>query len=203
MRIKVTIFLTILMSFFISSISNASENPTNLSDNSKNVLIAQADENDSNFGQRGHFQKGKVKKFKKFEKFRQRKLLELLELNDNQKEKLLPMMEKIRNECHQLITDKIGLTDNLSAELKQSNPDNLKVNEYVNKILMLNEKHERIRNKFLQDVKQFLTPVQVGKLIIFEERFRQRAMEKIFDSHRRMEFRPDSGGTERGLNKQK
>ena len=201
MKIKVTIFLIILMSFFISLISNASENSTNLSDNSENVLIAQADENGPNFEQRGHFQKGEGKKFKRFEKFRQRKLLELLELNDNQKEKLLPMMEKIRNEGHQLMADKIELTDNLSAELKDSNPDEIKINEYVNKILVLNEKHERMRNKFLQDVKQFLTPVQLGKLIIFEERFRQRAMEKIFDSHRRMEFGPDSGRIKRERNR--
>ena len=127
--------------------------------------------------------------------------MELLELNDNQKEKLLPMMEKIRNEGHQLMADKIELTDNLSAELKDSNPDEIKINEYVNKILVLNEKHERMRNKFLQDVKQFLTPVQLGKLIIFEERFRQRAMEKIFDSHRRMEFGPDSGRIKRERNR--
>ncbi|MEA1980917.1 MAG: hypothetical protein U9N54_08085 [candidate division Zixibacteria bacterium] len=201
MRIKVTMFLTILIAFFISLISNASEYRTNLSDDSENVLIAQADGNDLDMGYRGRPQKAKGKKFRRYEKFRQRKLLELLELNDNQKDKLLPMMEKIRNEGHQLMDEKIELIDNLSKELIQSNPDDLKINEHINKILVLNEKHERIRNKLLQNVKQLLSPVQVGKLIIFEERFHQRAMEKIFDSHRRMEFRPDSGRIKRERNR--
>ena len=201
MRIKVTMFLTILIAFFISLISNASENQTNLSDDSKNILIVQADGNGLDMGHRARPQKAKGKKFRRYEKFRQRKLLELLELNDNQKDNLLPMMEKIRNEGYQLMDEKIELIDNLSEELIQSNPDDLKINEYINKILVLNEKHERIRNKLLQNVKQFLTPIQVGKLIIFEERFRQRAMEKIFDSHRRMEFRPDSGRIKRERNR--
>ena len=164
-------------------------------------MIAQTDENGPNFEQRGHFQKGERKKFKRFEKFRQRKLLELLELNDNQKEKLLPMMEKIRNEGHQLMADKIELIDNLSIELKENNPDDLKINEYINEILVLNEKHERMRNKVLRDARQFLTPVQLGKLIIFEERFRQHAMEKIFDSHRRIELRHESKIIKHGRNR--
>lgn len=201
MRIKAITFIIILISFFMSQMPSGAECPANNLDNFENLLLAQVDDAEPPFGPRGQFQKGKGKNFKRFEKFRQRKLMELLELNDDQKEKLQPMMEKMRNHGHQLISDKIELTDNLTAELKQKSPDELKINEYINKILVLNEKHERMRSKLHSNVKQFLTPVQYGKLIIFEERFHQRAMEKVFDEHRRMEFKPDSGNTKRGRNK--
>lgn len=193
MKIKSNTFIILLISIFISQFSFGSECQLNQIEKHENILMAQTDDSSPHFGRRGQFPKGKGPNFKRFEKFRQRKLLELLELNDSQIEKFKPIMQKLLNDGHQLINDKIDVTDSLTAELKQDNPDDQKIIEYINKILRLNEKHEQMRTKLHLDVKLFLTPVQLGRLIIFEERFHKRAMEKVFDEHRRMGFGPGSG----------
>lgn len=198
MKIKNITFIIILVSFFITQLSFGSENKSAQTDNPENIIIAQTDDSDTNFKQRDDAPRRKGKKHKRFEKFRQRKLLELLELSDNQKDKLLPLMEKIRYDGHELIIDKTALTEKLTIELKQNKPDDLKINDYIDKIIKLSEKHEQLKNKLLLEVKQFLTPVQLGKMIIFEERFHKRAMENLFGERRRVWFGPDSDSSRHG-----
>ncbi len=153
-------------------------------------MFAQNDSDaDSNFqffrgpGPGRDFDKMKMR-HRKFDQMRKKKLFEFLKLTDEQKEKFIPEMEEVRSSRQKTIQEKIYLTDSLAHELKKSNSNETKVTDFTERIRILDNKQFEIKNNFLNEVSGFLDPIQVGKLIVFEQRFEMRAVEELFDLKR-------------------
>jgi Spy/CpxP family protein refolding chaperone len=101
------------------------------------------------------------------------KIAEELDLTDNQTDKFFPLfrnfeteVEKIRDENDELIQKLGGL---IAAD-----EDGKKIEEAVAKIEQNDSKILQLRSKFRQDASKILTPVQIGKLAIFQHEFPRR-----------------------------
>jgi Spy/CpxP family protein refolding chaperone len=119
------------------------------------------------------------KREKSLENLRLLKLLEILELNDEQNDRFIAAFSSFRNKLRN-IHDSVQLEiENVIEILHGDLPDEEKIMQTVDRVQELQRRRWEAADYFHDKVKTILTPVQLGKLLAFEERFEREMMKEL------------------------
>ena len=116
---------------------------------------------------------------KNLENLRLLKLLEVLELNDDQNDKFISAFSKFRNESKDIDEGIENEVTALAEYLRSENIEDKVVMEKVRVIEKLKTDRENARADFYEEVKDILTAQQLGKMIVFQERFERELLETV------------------------
>jgi len=149
--------------------------------------MAQADMDDSPMTEpSGRF--GRAKKYymdamnqqrKHLEQFRLLKLLELLDLGEDKEIAFLTAFKGMRKDLGEVQEQRKQLIEELVGSLKEEKVDREQVDRAVKNLLNLDQEKNKIMENFLQKAREFLDPEQMGKFIVFQERFEFELLEKM------------------------
>lgn len=113
------------------------------------------------------------------EQLRMLKMLEVLNLDEDQELEFLTEFRNVRDEHRKLNLQKESLIDSLSLVLEQGDPEDNVINSLVDRILGVERQRGEIMKAFIDKTKSLLRPQQVGRLIIFTERFERELLEQV------------------------
>ncbi len=116
---------------------------------------------------------------KNLENLRMLKLLETLELNDDQDTKFIAAFTSFRKDIRQISDDIRSEVDSLAEILKQPAPGEDEIGNQISQIEKMKIQRENIIVDFHKEISNILTPVQLGKLVIFEEHFDRELIESV------------------------
>ncbi len=119
------------------------------------------------------------------------KLLETLDLNDEQNDRFIAAFSKFRRESRESFDLLQAHVDTLVNLLNSETPDDKVILKEVAEIERLKDYQLSLRKKMHDEVAEFLTPVQIGKLVVFDERFERELLEKVRGFRR--QSHPDEG----------
>lgn len=151
--------------------------------------MAQADMDDSpmtgpggRFGQaRRHYMDSMDQQRKHLEQFRLLKLLELLDLDEDKEIAFLTTFKGMRKDLGEVQEQRLQLIEELVAALKEEKIEQAQVDRSVQNLLKLDLEKNNIMENFLKEARAFLNPEQMGKFIVFQERFEFQLLEKLKD----------------------
>ncbi len=116
---------------------------------------------------------------KNLENLRMLKLLETLELNDEQDTKFITAFTSFRKDIRQISEDIRSEVDSLAEIVKQPTPPENEIMTQILKIEKMKMQRDNIVVDFHKEISNILTPVQLGKLVIFEEHFDRELIESV------------------------
>ena len=153
----------------------------------KSLQLAQLDERPERgeYGEgRGrrfdHSRKGLRHKFgKHIEQFRILKLLELLDLREDQEIEFITAFHSMRRERRQLHEKRISLVDELADGLRTETVPDMEINRLIREISKLGNQQDRVMEDFLSEAQKILAPSQLGRFIVFHERFEFELLEAV------------------------
>jgi Spy/CpxP family protein refolding chaperone len=119
------------------------------------------------------------KRQKNLENLRMLKLLELLDLSDEQSPKFIELFVGFRKDTRQIDEEIQKEIESLGGLLKTDNPPDDEIREKIRKIDILKADREDVVKKFHDDALNILTVVQMGRMVVFEERFELELIERI------------------------
>jgi len=121
----------------------------------------------------------RMKHRKYLEQIRILKMLELLDLREDQEVGFLTAFNAMRQK-HRDIDEQINrLLDTLSAELRDRNAVELRINSLVDRDLALERDKHQVAMDFVEQARIMLTPEQLGRFVIFQKRFEAELLERI------------------------
>lgn len=123
---------------------------------------------------------------KHIEQLRLLKLLEVLDLNEDQEPKFLVAFKGMRKTMRELDERKGAVVEKLSTELKGAKPDDRRINGLVDSVLEIERTKRQAMQTFVETSRGILTPVQVGRLLVFTERFEYELLERVREFRERM-----------------
>lgn len=127
---------------------------------------------------------------KHIEQLRLLKLLEVLDLSEDQEPQFLMAFKGMRKAMRNLDESKQTIISRLSKELKAEKPNTRQINNLVDSVLMIEARKRESMQKFVESSRVILTPLQVGRLLVFTERFEFELLERV----REFRGRPRPGG---------
>lgn len=113
-------------------------------------------------------------------------LTETVGLTAEQSEKFFPIYNEHQKAHEKLMNDRKDIIEKLSGLAEKENPSEKEVRKAIDELTALDSRLAGLRAEFLKDVSGVLSIKQVAKLLVFEERFRQRLQENIRDIRRGM-----------------
>jgi Spy/CpxP family protein refolding chaperone len=116
---------------------------------------------------------------KNFENFRLLKLLEILDLSEDQTGRFVAEFSLFRKENRNLgerLDEQVQL---LAENLKTKEPDDEEILKIIDGIDRIRILREEARKEFYEKSKAILTPVQIGKLLVFENRFEREVLRTV------------------------
>ena len=111
-----------------------------------------------------------------FERLRMAKLAELLQLKEDQKEPFIEAFRKMRSRQRQIEQQRKQLLDELSQMLKSDRIDEKGLVAKTDQLVALERDRFAVMDNLFQAARTILTPVQVAKMALFQERFEAAAM---------------------------
>ena len=105
-------------------------------------------------------------------------------LSPEQSKEFFPIYSKFQNDHEKIDERRRGIIDRLeelSADDQASDND---IKSALSELTAAESEFAQLRNKFIKDVSSVLTTKQVAKLVVFEDRFRQRLQDNIRDIRR-------------------
>ncbi|NOY89150.1 MAG: hypothetical protein GXO93_07155 [FCB group bacterium] len=121
---------------------------------------------------------------KHLERFRMEKLLELLNLDKKSEKIFVNMFRQHRQEQRKLKRKRITIINDLADTLKFNSSNVPAIKNMLIKINALDKQKFELRQQFLNRIKTVLTPQQLGKLYVFQDRFEFEILEKMNKLHR-------------------
>ncbi len=133
-----------------------------------------------------------------FEQFRLMKMLELLDLTDDQEAPFLTAYHDMRKQNDKLDADKRVAIGQLSRALKARKPETKDINDLIDQLVSIEQQKREASLHFLDAARKILSPEQVGRLVLFVERFDSTVSQRLQAMRQRargmgMRPRPDSG----------
>lgn len=124
-------------------------------------------------------QQGRHRFGKHIEQFRILKLLELLDLREDQELEFITAFHSMRRERRQLHEKRISLVEELADGLRTETVPDMEINRLIREISKLGNQQERVMEDFLGEAQKILTPSQLGRFIVFHERFEFELLEAV------------------------
>ena len=113
------------------------------------------------------------------EQLRMLKMLELLDLNDDQEVEFLTAFKNVRQQSRDLESQAGELLKQLSDGIESGTLGEGEIYSLVDRLTELQENRRRLEDGFLAKAREILTPVQLGKFVIFERRFEAEMLERL------------------------
>jgi len=122
---------------------------------------------------------------KNLENLRILKLLELLQLDEEQNTKFISAFVSFRKEAKEITAEIEIEVDSLIDILQQTEPPKENIISQISKIEDKKIQREKLVRDFHKEVASILTPVQLGKMVVFEEHFERELIESVRGFHNR------------------
>jgi len=107
------------------------------------------------------------------------KMLEFLDLTEEQNTKFISVFVAFRKNDRQISEEIPKKIDQLADLLKQEKPAESEIREMIAGIDSLRDKKLQIIKNFHTDIAAFLTPIQLGKSMVFEDRFERELISNV------------------------
>jgi Spy/CpxP family protein refolding chaperone len=127
---------------------------------------------------------------KNLENLRMLKLMELLDLNDEQSAKFIAEFVSFRKETREINEEIEQEVEALSELLKAENPADDEIAAGLARIDDLRLKRENAMKEFHKKAADILTTVQLGKMVVFQERFERELIETMRNLRERHSMPP-------------
>jgi Spy/CpxP family protein refolding chaperone len=121
---------------------------------------------------------------KHIEQFRMLKLLEFLDLSEDQE---IPFLTRYRalNDAHDsLQLQRMTYIEQLAKMVEKKNPPEDRINELITRVRDTEKQKFDIDQDFLNDVRGILTPEQLAKLVVFQDRFEFEMLRQVREFQR-------------------
>lgn len=144
----------------------------------------------------GHFGMGFGKEFddeqsRTLENLRLLKLLEFLEMDDDQSPQFILAFSNFRKDARQLHDEIKVKVEELAAALKADKPSDTQINSLIKQIDEMMIGHVKIAQEFHRKAAGILTPVQMGRMVVFENRFEKELIDTVRGFRGGMKNRPE------------
>ncbi|PWB73787.1 hypothetical protein C3F09_04810 [candidate division GN15 bacterium] len=116
-----------------------------------------------------------------FERLRMAKLIELLQLTDTQRAPFLEAFRKMRHQQREVERQRMEILDEMSQMLKSDRADEKMLNIKTDELSSLARERCAGMEEFVSATRAILTPTQVAKMAIFQERFDAAALRMLRD----------------------
>jgi Spy/CpxP family protein refolding chaperone len=116
---------------------------------------------------------------KNLENLRLLKLMEVLNLSDEQSPKFIEAYASFRKDSRQINDNIQSAVDSLAGYLASPNINNDLITKSISQITSLKAQREQRLTEFHKKIEGFLTTEQMGKLVVFEERFERELIENV------------------------
>lgn len=113
------------------------------------------------------------------EQFRMLKLLELLDLQEEQEMQFLVAFRAMRDKQMVLQEQRETYLKRLGEGIREDTISDAAIEDLVLKIIALKKEHLGVSEEFFVRMDRLLTAEQLGKLVIFNERFEYELIEKL------------------------
>jgi len=129
------------------------------------------------------------------EQLRMLKMLEALNLSEDQELEFLTAFRAVRKEHGRLNNEKEMLVDSLSALLDNDPTDEKAITSAVDRILAIEDTRRDVMKEFIDNIRGLLTPDQLARFVVFNERFERELLEQVksFRDRRRPLPEPPTG----------
>jgi len=134
---------------------------------------------------------------KYLEQLRLLKLLETLNLTEEQETKFVASFRVLRRDLHGLERERAAILMELSAAVEKEQVTAATVDQYTGKLKDMELRRRERGQQFLSDMKPVLSPEQLAKFILFQERFELELLERVREFRGRMgtgQSTPDDSG---------
>ena len=119
------------------------------------------------------------------EQLRMLKLLELLELSDEQEVTFISMFHRVQRDIRRIDDEKRALVAQLADGLGSGGSDERTIMQLVEQIHQKDRERLGRMDQFLTDARTVLSATQLGKLVIFHERFEAEMLKRLRGFHER------------------
>ncbi|MFH2036235.1 MAG: hypothetical protein ABIJ45_07530 [Candidatus Zixiibacteriota bacterium] len=123
------------------------------------------------------------------------KLLDLLELSDGQNDKFIAAYSSHRIESRQIREEIETEVQTLTNLIQAENPNDALIQKQIDKVEGLMEQMLNSVRKLHNKMKEILTVVQMGKMIVFENRFERELLETVRGFREKHGMMPDDDST--------
>lgn len=100
------------------------------------------------------------------------KMTEELDFTEEQAARFFPLLNEKEDQFDELDRERREILEKLGDLVWESKVKEKEVNELIRRFEDLDAKRIQIRNQFHQQAAQILTPTQMGKMVLFNHRFR-------------------------------
>jgi Spy/CpxP family protein refolding chaperone len=118
-------------------------------------------------------------RMKNLENLRLLKLLETLELNEEQNDKFIAAFSQFRKTFREIHEELEREVTALADYLETENKNNEIIMEHIDRVEEIRLKREMSRKDFFEKIKSILTPEQLGRMVVFDERFERKMLQTI------------------------
>ncbi len=126
-------------------------------------------------GQPGHMKRQR----KHIEQLRMLKMLELLDLDKSQEISFLTGYNDLRNRIDSIEDERMTLLKELSERLRAENGSDEAIRKLVSQIIEKRQQRNKAEAEYIENVSGLLTARQLGKLVMFNERFERELLERV------------------------
>ncbi len=123
-------------------------------------------------------ERGERQRPERLEKFRKMRLIEVLKLNEEGAVRFFAKQAAHEDKARELMNSRNDILDGIEINIKEnSKPGELE--KQVNRIKEIDREIFNERQRFQDEVRQLLTPVQFGKFLLFERDFGRQVRDAI------------------------
>jgi len=123
-------------------------------------------------------ERGERQRPERLEKFRKMRLIEVLKLSEEDAVRFFAKQTAHEDKVHELMNSRNDVLDSIEANIKESDqPGDL--DKQVIRLKEIDRNMFNERQRFQDEVRQLLTPVQFGKFLVFERDFGRQVRDAI------------------------
>jgi len=116
---------------------------------------------------------------RQLEQFKMLKLLELLDLQEDQEVDFIQAYRQMRREEKELMERHRGILTEVGEGVKSENFSDDDFNQRIDDMLRLENERRELEDRFVVRCREFLTPGQVAKFLVFRWRFEQEMLRSL------------------------
>lgn len=130
---------------------------------------------------KGEYMEAMEQQRKHLEQFRLLKMLELLDLDEEHEVAFLTSFRSMRKDISNIWDERKGLVEKLVESIHKGDVSGDQVDKIVSELLRLDNEKNVIMKNFFNNVKTLLTPEQMAKFIVFQEKFEFELLDQMRD----------------------
>lgn len=130
---------------------------------------------------KGEYMEAMEQQRKHLEQFRLLKMLELLDLDEEHEVAFLTSFRTMRKDISNIWDERKGLVEKLVESIHEGDISGSQVDKIVSELIRLDNEKNVIMKNFFNNVKELLTPEQMAKFIVFQEKFEFELLDQMRD----------------------